>query len=545
MGACCSYQSHPDNAPGSSVNAVPKNIRLSGSEREDPLTNPEIVKALIAELAPKHEGNVSMLRKHPLETKELEIMNEAVQYCNKNMRIFAQFEDDVGGKLQKYLFLIPFPFNQELFFLYQANMTEARLKELDDNIESFATVSSVCTGDEILCITKTQTKKILIVEGRNFVVLKGIKKDKNGRISEFIQSVSLTSLNNHLAINKLQSEQKNLAKIQQGGAIVEPNGSDFIIRHHNFVNPLTNVGLLIIKPTLKKSIKAHFTKMVSALASFLMTFRDFDSLLWFTSKREELIRVFIDNLELMKNPDYKFSYSAQQIADRIAYLKGSIGKTDGAPAEEASLNSQKLLGKEDLIKLGTPVDTKPVGSPVNVVTRRSFEAQSGNEEIPEPKEEEKETVAPPKEQPTSTPSKTSDSKEAVSERKDSGRKQSEPVAKTDDSNRKESANERKNSEKKAEEPPRKTSDVNPTAQARKASDKQSGSSQRKDSKTNQPESSPDAPQPQTSRQSDLPEELEKVGEEYLAQSKDFAQANTRFTNLSDSNRKESTDNKDQ
>ena len=470
MGNFCSYESYTDQNRGHGLEERARALSGGSGVVADPFSNPEAINRLSAEISERFSASREKLARHPLEIKEKEILKEAMEYSSQPMQIFAEFEADTdGNKLQKYFFTLPFPFAPEAFHLFGANLTEEKLKQVDENIDSFSQLNRVNTGSEILSVAATRSKKIMVIEGRTFVFVKSLRRDQEGQLSEFVQSVSLSSVGEFPSIKAFLSTQSNVGTIREGATIIVPLGSAFQLRGYNHVNPLSGVGLLIVKPMVKKTLKTHFNKMVSAIADLLMTHEDLSGLFWLTSDVNEIARIFDENLKRMKNPEFKFKYSHEQIDQRIAALAQKYGQ---AKLENVAINPALLLSKEER-KEKVPsrkesekkeeVKVEEEKIPSRKESEKKEEAKVEEEKIPSRKEsEKKEEVKVEEEKIPSRKESEKKEEEKIPSRKESEKKEEEKIPSRKESEKKEEEKiaSRKESEKKEEEkiPSRKESE---------------------------------------------------------------------------------------
>ena len=460
MGVCCSYESYTERPAEVAV------LRGDDAASSDPFTDQSLISSLCSELEARASESAKLVRAHPLATKEREILNESPEFSARAMQIYAEFAPfNDGYKLQKYHYSIPFPFTPELYFLLQANMTEEILKEIDDNIDRYSRVGGAERASQLLSVTLTKSKKILIIEGRSFVVLKNIRRDKDGQLSEFMQSVSHCSLGETPLFRDLQSEQNNLGSIEEGGAVVLPDGDAFVIKSYNYVNPLSGVGIVMVKPVIKKSIKAHFSKLVALLAKKLMTDEKLSGFKWFNNDEEEIKRIYVDNLRRMKHPDFKFKFTPSQIDERIRKLEGGpavLSQPFAPQIQEIKEEKEKIPSKKESEK---KEDEKV---PSRKESEKKEEAKVEEEKIPSRKESEKkeeEKIPSRKESEKKEEEKIPSRKE--SEKKEEVKVEDEKIPSRKESEKKEEAKveeekipSRKESEKKEEEkiPSRKESE---------------------------------------------------------------------------------------
>jgi hypothetical protein len=302
------------------------------------------------------------------------LIDENLKVIRNNLKVWAFLNDLPNGyKLHNYYSRFSLPFTPEFIAVFSFNLNQGQIKKMDDNIDYFELLDYSVNEDTILVVTKTITKKILVVPPKSFLVLRALKRLDNGNFIEFQKSVELTSLANDAHFKHLIDDLKNAGEVQFGAESMEFDGSQTLRRTLTKVDVKSGVGMLLIKSMLKNRIKTYNENLIKQMSEFLIKTEDFSNLIWFDAdKAEKLKRIFEINLALLKNSSLDFTLLDQSL---VFSLNEKTSKPKEEELDESDIGDRIDETREDQIQPTEAVDQE---ANQEVVTEQNFEEDSVN-----------------------------------------------------------------------------------------------------------------------------------------------------------------------
>lgn len=350
------------------------------------------------------------------------LIDENLKIIPNALKFWAHLDDLPNGcKLHHYYSKLALPFTPEFITAFSLNLTQAQVKKMDDSIDYFELIDYSVNENTIIAVTKTVTKKILVVSPKSFLVFRALRKLDNGNFVEFQKSVELTGLVNDSHFKHLVDDLKNAGEIHFGAESTEFTNGESLRQTFTKVDVKSGVGMALLKSMLKTRIKTYNENLIKQMTEFLVKTEDYSSLIWFdVDKAEKLKQIFQTNLMLLKNSKLNFGLLDQalvcslnekttkpkedeldesDVGDRIEETKEENIETNGLesqiekqtePAEQTFEEDTKNILGESAEK--EPVDTQetPVSLPkdiqmdsVNSQSDESSQAKpiNGNSEV--------------------------------------------------------------------------------------------------------------------------------------------------------------------
>jgi hypothetical protein len=244
----------------------------------------------------------------PVPNPKNALVTEKFKLFNSDYNFWANFSDLQGGnKLHHYSHRLDYPFTPELYFLFSLQQSLESFSKIDDSLEQLEILNFQADGDLVIKITRTRTKKILVIEPRSFVVLSVVKRVSKDRIIEAQRSVQLTGLAEQEPWKSILAQQVNLAEFKLGANLVEFDGTNTILRSKADVDILSSTGPTILKMALKGKFSRYYKNLVREALWFITRSNpaQYRNFIWFTNAPEEFTRILEENRAIVaqKNPN--------------------------------------------------------------------------------------------------------------------------------------------------------------------------------------------------------------------------------------------------
>ena len=189
-----------------------------------------------------------------------------------------------------------------------------------------------------------------IIQSRNIFVANTVRRGRNQKFTQGIKGVGLTGLKAVPRYASFISETENMAIMYISGVELAKKDSINIVQNYTRVNMLSNVGLSVVKGVIKSTTKQQVENLFKLNLKMLFS-SDPDKLYWFAGDKNEIVRILVENLQLLKKLAIpNLEYTTLQIDSRIKDLQEKAPDAAGKarkPSEKIVLESQKTLGRED------------------------------------------------------------------------------------------------------------------------------------------------------------------------------------------------------
>lgn len=169
-------------------------------------------------------------------------------------------------------------------------------KELDDpHIDVYELIDSECQSDWIIMMYRARTKKFLMIEPREYVMVRYIRCTGPGAITDVQQSVEVLGLaTDPLIAHALQRVKGSLVKVYLKASIYEDRG--LACRGLSVVKSdmRSSASLTILKPFLATSLKRMLPRLANSVVEFYRHRRweDGRKVLWFDTDYDAVLNAF-------------------------------------------------------------------------------------------------------------------------------------------------------------------------------------------------------------------------------------------------------------
>jgi len=280
------------------------------------------------------------------------LIDENLKIIPNGLKFWAYLNDLPNGcKLHNYYSSLCLPFTPEFVTVFSFNLTQAQVKKMDDSIDYFELVDYSLSENTIVAVTKTVTKKILVVAPKSFLVFRALRRQDNGDFIEFQKSVELTGLASDTHFKHLINDLKNAGEVHFGAETLAFNSGETLRKTLTKVDVKSGVGISLLKSLLKTRIKSFNENLIKQMAEFLVKTEDFSSLIWFgADKVDKLKLIFQENLVLLKNSKLDFSLLDQSL---VFSLNEKTTKPKEETLDESDIGDRIEETKEEQIELNT------------------------------------------------------------------------------------------------------------------------------------------------------------------------------------------------
>lgn len=335
---CCSYNKldFPDaEGKGRGTNRITPEKDLlssSGSEVMDPSAVSVIAqlgKPALEEIIKQAQDTIA---NRELCTPKTRLINERHKMFDNEYTFWADFSElPSGNRKHMYRHQLEYPFTPELFFLYSLQQNLESFSKVDDSLDQMEVLNYAALDDIFVMVTKTKTKKILVVEPRSFLVLRVIKRISPTHFIEAQKSVQITGLKDQEPWASLISKQQNLGEIEIAGSEVKTEDGKTLVRTLANVDVLSSTGPMILKPILKGKFSRYHKNTVKEALRFAFKTKEgeFKDLKWFTNDPAELTRILEENRRLTreKRPNLN-DLDKEEASDLYRLMNDSSAGTD-------------------------------------------------------------------------------------------------------------------------------------------------------------------------------------------------------------------------
>ena len=379
--------------------------------------------------------NFDVKKKNRVKNKPLKTLKTPFEFFFK--KDVEKDENDKKQHIFNMLFKIKSVMTPAANVMYEMNATEESVQKIDGDISKFDMLRHEMgsDGNTVLQVVKIKTKKIAIIEGKDFLTVVVFRRTEEGNFWIVNESVMRNNLNSLSSMSKLRDEMKNECEIIIRGVRVGPvngeNGS-MIVNRGNFN---TSVGAMILKPVLGKKFPKFYNKQLIEKINFFLSEPDLTQVKWFTDSNEEkrkvfdaqriaLLQVLEENSESLKEEwieslnalNTKFNYKKVEKTPEVEEPKSDSDK-------KSDSSDKKSEKKEDE---PTPEVVKPEEKKPEEVTPEELEkekseksiSKKSSEKAPSLKSESKKSSEKSKSKKTSekASSKKSESNKSISKK---------------------------------------------------------------------------------------------------------------------------------
>lgn len=206
-----------------------------------------------------------------------------------------------SNKLHQYFTEKDMPFTPDAFFLFLINRTPEIIMKIDTDLNKYEIIKHETSKDMIMTISYFTTKKILLVSSKEFFVVRVVKRVSDDEFMELTRSIHLTDLRNVDCVDQVLSDMKNQASIHLSGMHFKRNGNRTYYKGFTYIDVSSSVGMIILKPILKKKIATCHSNMMDEFVRFI-EFRDKnEDYVWFDGLKDDINRTFSVNKGILRS----------------------------------------------------------------------------------------------------------------------------------------------------------------------------------------------------------------------------------------------------
>lgn len=174
----------------------------------------------------------------------------------------------------------------------------------DSNLENYKVIKAESTSDTIALLSRINTKKILIVQPREFFFFRVIKKISDTHFIDIKQSVDIAEMLDIEDIGEIYRKiEKNFVHSRMNSnEYVNVNGLSKL-KWTNELDPMTSIGFTFMKPFANSSVKTCFKEYLKNLEEFYRdrVWEKREQIYWFDENYEELREKFDRTYGLPEN----------------------------------------------------------------------------------------------------------------------------------------------------------------------------------------------------------------------------------------------------
>ena len=226
-----------------------------------------------------------------------------------NYRLWVTLKDseDKKSNVQHCLQQCEWVFTPAYHYLFEAQEALTKFGQNDDSLENYRIVRTGATKDLLVVVIRFQSKKILVISPRQFLIVRVLQKQPNGAIRSCTRSVQLTDLAKLEPYKTMMGEAEVNAVVHNGTSGFVDNDGSFVINSFSKTDLLSSTGLKIMTQILKKKFSGFFDKLSVEMLRFLFAKSDESDFVWFEGAREEVAQIMKENRErvLKLNIDWK------------------------------------------------------------------------------------------------------------------------------------------------------------------------------------------------------------------------------------------------
>ena len=198
------------------------------------------------------------------------LLEEKLKLYQNQVNIWFQMSDlPSGNKLHHYYSETECPLPAEAYYLFQLNLNNKRMTELDSNINSFELISYAVKEDTIITVTRTTTTKILMIEPKTFFVVRIVRRIDKDTFIEVQHSVELTPLINNKFFKDYLDGLKNVAQVHINAVKYQTRGGKLFSHSYNKVDLLSGIGPMIIKSGAKGRLRTFQNNLQKRATQFI------------------------------------------------------------------------------------------------------------------------------------------------------------------------------------------------------------------------------------------------------------------------------------
>lgn len=260
------------------------------------------------------------------------ILSEKTKFSAKNLTAYFDVsEDPVNGfKMYQISTQSGYFCSSELCALFDLNINQEELKFCDESVESYEVLDLWKDSSSVVFVTRLETSKTLVVGPREAIVLNVLSKDPSGRAFFYSIGVDQTELKDLPKYKAMLSKASNYTLVDLSGriGIDTPEGCEWAGIQR--LNPRSNVGKLVLKPFVKKSLKTRYAKYNEMMIMYAMSANPKHQH-WFKDEPKGPLRIIVQNLSRFSVsglPDFGFSSEAvlKRLNDLMAFEEEDFAK---------------------------------------------------------------------------------------------------------------------------------------------------------------------------------------------------------------------------
>lgn len=226
------------------------------------------------------------------------ILDVIIEPFHSNYRMWVTITPlENGDNLHNYSHMLEYPFTPDLFYLFSLQEKLTGFRARDDSVDFFEIIYEEITEEYILTVTKTITKKILIIKPRTFFVVRVLRRVGKNECQECTRSVELTELKKLPIIIQMMTQATNVGRVLNGDSNFVEDDDRYVFNTFTKTDILSSVGLGVVKVTLKKKFSVYFTNWLKEQLDFLLKYKNRKELIWFKGKESEIDEIFNDNFK--------------------------------------------------------------------------------------------------------------------------------------------------------------------------------------------------------------------------------------------------------
>lgn len=267
---------------------------------------------LIDTLGKKYiDGNLKEMLKEQdneeIKNKDNHIANTNLLTFNNKLDVWVKFTsmENTTNLLHNYYIEMDIPFTPELIQMFYLNVSEEVFKEYNKKAASFQVTHTSISKDTIVYIIKTSTKKILLVQPKQFYIVRVVRRMNDGSMMEFSQSVKSTNLKEIKEFANCIKNFNNEGDVKFSGIHTIKNDKGSNHKIFNKIDALSGISLRILKSFIKKSIIRSNNEFMVKLAEFTLNTTENEKLVWFSDDKEDIKRILDENKELLEKNNFK------------------------------------------------------------------------------------------------------------------------------------------------------------------------------------------------------------------------------------------------
>jgi hypothetical protein len=365
MGAICCSETKNDERKLTMLTSIEERPRFPGKSTQSKFAigsnNNDFSSRDLFRLVPLNEieenieKSKSILENPAIDIEENLFINENIRAMATPLKLWVMLSDLPSGcKLHNYYSKLRFPLTPDFMTLFSMNLTQDIMKKIDDNIDSFEVLDYSFDSERALFVTRTTTKKILIVSSKSFLVLRSLERLENGNVLEYQKSIELTSLNSDEIYKSEVQKLINPGKIIFGSELLEFNGVDTLRNTLTTIDVNSAVTMRLMQSMIRNRIRTYNENLFRQMVEYLVKTNEFEDIIWFPDcKVSKISQIFKQNLTLLKQSgiilDFLDAKTYDVFKSKIANVESKIVEVQDE--ENLFKEDKNVVKKEESEKL--------------------------------------------------------------------------------------------------------------------------------------------------------------------------------------------------